>query len=159
MLQILKQELLLTKTIFSKCLHLSFLKKIKFSSTVQNILILASGQLQKIAFTQPTFNRNTETMFEICSKLTVETVEWRQWRQFDVFIANLNRFHILLWCLECWLKQLNTNWVCIYLSVELLCFRNWYLLVKIAFGLISYKLQGFRGGSRTAATSKMEHFW
>ena len=32
-------------------------------------------------------NRNTRTMCEACSKLTIKTPEQRQWRRFGVFIA------------------------------------------------------------------------
>ena len=31
-------------------------------------------------------NRNSRTRFEICSKLTIKTPEWRQWRRSGVFI-------------------------------------------------------------------------
>ena len=35
--------------------------------------------------------RNTRTIFEICSKLTIKTPERRQWRCFGVFIVNFER--------------------------------------------------------------------
>ena len=34
-------------------------------------------------------NRNTRTRREICSKLTIKTLERRQWRRSSVFIVNL----------------------------------------------------------------------
>ena len=33
-------------------------------------------------------NRNTKTRFEICSELTIKTLERRQWRRFAIFIIN-----------------------------------------------------------------------
>ena len=33
-------------------------------------------------------DRNTKTRCEICSKLTIATLERRQWRRSDVFIVN-----------------------------------------------------------------------
>ena len=42
-------------------------------------------------------NRNTRTMFEICSKLTIKTLERRQWRRSGVFIINFEQIsHIVL---------------------------------------------------------------
>ena len=38
-------------------------------------------------------NRNTKTMCEICSELTIRTPERRHWRRSGVFIVNLE--HIL----------------------------------------------------------------
>ena len=34
-------------------------------------------------------NRNTRTMREICSKLTIKMLEQRQWRRSGVFIVNI----------------------------------------------------------------------
>ena len=42
-------------------------------------------------------------MFEIFSKLTFKTSEWRHRRCFGVFIVNLIRFDTLFWCFHCWL--------------------------------------------------------
>ena len=53
---------------------------------------------------------------EICSKLTIKTIEWRQrprsgvfiinWRLSVVFLLTLNRFRTLFRCFHCWL------WTC-----------------------------------------------
>ena len=32
-------------------------------------------------------NKNTRTMFEICSKLTIKTLEWRQWRHYVLLLT------------------------------------------------------------------------
>ena len=34
-------------------------------------------------------NRNTRTMYEICSKLTMKTPERRHWRHLGVFVVNI----------------------------------------------------------------------
>ena len=52
-------------------------------------------------------NRNTRTMREICSKLTIKIPEWRQWRFLVSLLLTLNRFHTLFWCFYCWLKTSN----------------------------------------------------
>ena len=39
-------------------------------------------------------NRNTRTRYEICSKLTIKTLERRHWRRSGVFIVNFE--HIVL---------------------------------------------------------------
>ena len=36
-------------------------------------------------------NRNTTTMYEICSKLTIKTTERGQWRRSVVFIVNFEQ--------------------------------------------------------------------
>ena len=42
-------------------------------------------------------DRNTITMCEICSKLTIKTTEWRQWRRSVVFIVKFEWIsHIVL---------------------------------------------------------------
>ena len=42
-------------------------------------------------------NRNTRTMFEICSKLTIKTPERRYWRRSGVFIVNFEHIsHVAL---------------------------------------------------------------
>ena len=42
-------------------------------------------------------NRNTRTMCEICSKLTIKTPERRRWRRSGIFIVNFEQiFHIVL---------------------------------------------------------------
>ena len=38
-------------------------------------------------------NRNTRTIYEICSKLTIKTPQWSQWRHSGAFIVNFK--HIL----------------------------------------------------------------
>ena len=54
-----------------------------------NLLPLKSIYLLKVN------NRNIRKRCEICSKLTIKTLERRQWRCSGVFIVNLNIFHIL----------------------------------------------------------------
>ena len=44
-------------------------------------------------------NRNTWTMYEICSKLTIKIPERCWWS----LLLTLNRFHTLLWYFYCWL--------------------------------------------------------
>ena len=42
-------------------------------------------------------NRNTSTRCEICSKLTVKTLERRHWRRSGVFIVNFEHtLHLVL---------------------------------------------------------------
>ena len=42
-------------------------------------------------------NRNTRTRCEICSKLTINTLERRQWRRSGVFIVNFEHIsHLVL---------------------------------------------------------------
>ena len=67
-------------------------------------------------------NRNTRTRCEICSKLTLKTVERRHWRRSGVFIVNfeqiLCRLTASIWCHY---SQLLQNWTvlmtCFYLEV------------------------------------------
>ena len=48
-------------------------------------------------------NRNTRTICEIYSMLTIKTPKRRQWRRSGLFIVNsLNRFHIFFLCSHCW---------------------------------------------------------
>ena len=48
--------------------------------------------------------RITRIRCKICSKLTIMTPEWHQWRLSGVsLLFTLNMFHILQWCLYCWL--------------------------------------------------------
>ena len=44
-------------------------------------------------------NRNTRTINEICSKLTIETPQGSQWR----VLLTSKRCCTLLWCFQCWL--------------------------------------------------------
>ena len=48
-------------------------------------------------------NRNTLTMCEICSNLTIKTAEWHQWRRCDVFIANFEQISRIVLVFHCWL--------------------------------------------------------
>ena len=48
-------------------------------------------------------NGNTTKMCEFCSKLTIKTPEWRYWMVLVSLLLTLNRFHILFWCIHCWL--------------------------------------------------------
>ena len=42
-------------------------------------------------------NRNTRTMWELCSKLTIKAPERRQWRRSGVFIVNFEHIsHLVL---------------------------------------------------------------
>ena len=42
-------------------------------------------------------NRSTRTRYEICSKLTIKTPEWRHWRRSGVFIVNFEHIpHLAL---------------------------------------------------------------
>ena len=42
-------------------------------------------------------NRNTRTMYKICSKLTIKTPERRHWRRSGVFIVNFEHIsHLVL---------------------------------------------------------------
>ena len=44
-------------------------------------------------------DRNTTTMCEICSKLTIKTLEQRHW--LVSLLLTLNRFHKFCWCFSC----------------------------------------------------------
>ena len=46
--------------------------------------------------------RNTRTMCEICSKLTLKTPGGRQWRRSGVFSVNFEQIYTLFWCCHCW---------------------------------------------------------
>ena len=48
-------------------------------------------------------NRNTRTMCEICSWLTIKTPERRQWRVLVPLLLTLHRCHLLFWCFYNWL--------------------------------------------------------
>ena len=50
-------------------------------------------------------NRNNRAMCEICSKLTMKC---RHWRGLSLLL-NLNIFHILFWCCNCWLWKVNAG--------------------------------------------------
>ena len=50
-------------------------------------------------------NRNNRAMCEICSKLTIKC---RHWRGLSLLL-NLNIFHILFWCCNCWLWKVNAG--------------------------------------------------
>ena len=49
-------------------------------------------------------NRNTRKIYEICSKLTINTLEQRHWQRSGVLLSTLNRFHTLFWCFHWWLR-------------------------------------------------------
>ena len=41
-------------------------------------------------------NRNTRKKFEVCSKLTIKTLEWRSWRPSGIFVFNIEHLSHLL---------------------------------------------------------------
>ena len=56
-------------------------------------------------------NRNTGTVGEICSKLTVKTPERSQWRRSGVFIVNFKQISlIVLVSIVVDFEQVNTGW-------------------------------------------------
>ena len=48
-------------------------------------------------------NRNTRTMYEICSKLTIKITDKTSMTSLFSLLLTLNKFHTLLWCFCCWL--------------------------------------------------------
>ena len=79
-------------------------------------------------------NRNTRTMCEICSKLTIKTPERRRWRRSGIFIVNFEQiFHIVLVFLLLTLSQLMPT-----LKLILISEANWKLHFPFR---ISYKKQ------------------
>ena len=48
-------------------------------------------------------NRNTRTICEICSKLTIITPERRQWRLSGVYIVNSEQISRIVLCFCCWI--------------------------------------------------------
>ena len=49
-------------------------------------------------------NRNTRRRCEICSKLTIKTLERSQWRRSFVLLLTLNILHTFFQCCYCWLE-------------------------------------------------------
>ena len=52
-------------------------------------------------------NRKARAICEICSKLTIKTLERRHWCSSGVLLLTLNRFHTFFWCFQCWTWQVN----------------------------------------------------
>ena len=92
-------------------------------------------------------NRNTRTRGKICSKLTIKTPDGRHWRRSGVFVnfEHISHF-VLLFLLLTLSRQMSTGFVALKIT-ETVHSLNYFR---------SYCIH--RGGSRTAATSKMELF-
>ena len=68
-------------------------------------------------------NRNTRTIYEIWSKLTIKTPQWSQWRHLVPLLLTLNIFYTLrcyfycwLWTSECQLGVTWNGWRSLYLN-------------------------------------------
>ena len=57
---------------------------------VENLIFPAGIYLLKVT------DRNTRTMCEICSELTIKTPKQRHWHRSGLFIVNFEQFHTLL---------------------------------------------------------------
>ena len=69
-----------------------YLCPLQFSSNYSNCIIFPTAN-----YMFKVNNRNTRTRCELCSKLTINTPEWRQQRRSDVFIVNFEHFsHLIL---------------------------------------------------------------
>ena len=58
--------------------------------------------VQQIFFLSIVNNRYARKRCERCSKLTVETPEWRQWRLLVSLLLTLNIFHTIFLWFHCW---------------------------------------------------------
>ena len=82
-------------------------------------------------------NRNTRTRCEICSKLTIKTLEWRHWRLSGVFIVNFEHIsHLALLFLKLtlswWMPPAMSQWDSSgFLSTVLESFRHTWTYLTI----------------------------
>ena len=85
-----------TFPLFSINNFMEILLKIKFSQEKTEMVVTLVGiYLFKVN------HRNTRTMCETCSKLTIQIFEQSQWRCFVVFTFDFEQIHTFVWCFYC----------------------------------------------------------
>ena len=87
-----------------------------FNARVWSHILMTSNKTSVDNYMFQVNNRNTRTMYEICSKLTIKTPERRHWRHLGVFVVNI--------------EEVNSGWA---LIIELSHPQTRHSRVKICY--------------------------